>query len=296
MDTAGTSPTSPAASEPQGGTEDLFRELQPAGPLTSYEIWHPPPPGGRQREKRCSGECKRESCSSQLQAEPGWARQDRQQPTGKAAQEIPLRQPFSCQQADCHSLLGSTSAAACGRGKETSYLVLSAILTHFPRFSLWALQGLEGSGFLLLFRMFHFTLNLEPGLRPQKIMFWDHRREFVAQSTALLQEQKTQSYLNSCMWCSSQSVKPCQGSTYWPTRLLPSLILIPDNSAVRWSPPVCKYLLCPCYCHQDSSQFVAAMLASHPSVSKAKKGKCELLLVPVLFPILEQMPQSDARE
>lgn len=43
-------------------------------------------------------------------------------------------------------------------------------------------------------------------------------------------------------------------------------------------------------------QFVAAMLASRPSVSKAKKGKCELLLVPVLFPVLEQMPQSDARE
>ena len=40
-----------------------------------------------------------------------------------------------------------------------------------------------------------------------KITFWDHRIEFAAQSTALLQEQKIPSYFNSCMRCSRQSAK-----------------------------------------------------------------------------------------
>ena len=42
MDIARTSQTSPAASVPQGGTEDLFRELQPAQSLISnkYDILH----------------------------------------------------------------------------------------------------------------------------------------------------------------------------------------------------------------------------------------------------------------
>lgn len=50
MDITRTSQTSPAASVPQGGTEDLFRELQPAQSLTGskYDILHLPE-GGRGR-------------------------------------------------------------------------------------------------------------------------------------------------------------------------------------------------------------------------------------------------------
>lgn len=154
-----------------------------------------------------------------------WGWQGRQQPTWKAAQEIPLCKPFSFKWADYHSLPDNVSAAACGRGKETSHF-LKRYSDAFPKAFSVGTAGLAGSGFLLLFKMFHFTLNLEPKLRPQKIMFWDHRTEFAAQPTALLQEQNTQSYFNSCMWCSSQWSEGLL-KTYW-SAWLPSLILVPN--------------------------------------------------------------------
>lgn len=99
-----------------------------------------------------------------------WGWQGRQQPTWKAAQEVTLCKPFSFKWADYHSLLDNTSAAARGRGKETSHF-LKCYSDAFPKAFSVGTAGLEGSGFLVLFTMFYFTLNLEPRLRPQKSCF-----------------------------------------------------------------------------------------------------------------------------
>ena len=193
-----------------------------------------------------------------------------QQPTWKAAQEIALCKPFSFKQADYLSLLDNVSPAACGRGKETSHF-LKCCSDTFPKAFSGGTAGLEGSGFLLLFRMFHFTLNLEPGLRPWKSCFRATEENLLHSLLLFCKNRKLKAILIAACGAAASQWREGLLKIYW-SAWLPSLILVSNNSAVRWLPPICKYLICACYCQQDRSRFLLAMQVSRPSVSKAKKA------------------------
>ena len=173
-------------------------------------------------------------------------------------------------------------------------IFLSAILDTFPKAFSVGTAGPEGSGFLLLFRMFHFTLNLEPGLRPQKSCFRATEENLLHSLLLFCKNRKLKAILIAA--CGAEASQWSKGllKIYW-SAWLPSLILVPNNSAVRWLPPICKshlHMLLP------TRQFpVSISYASQsPQCEQSQKGKCELLLIPILFPVLEQMPQSNARE
>lgn len=140
MDIARTSQTSPAASVPQGGTEDLFRELQPAQTLTGNKVWHLPPPGGRQKKKWCSGECKKESLSSQQQPEPARVGRAGSSPHGRQHKRYYCVN-LSPSKGQTTILFPIMSLQLHVEEVRKPAIFLSAFLTHFPRLSLWALQA-----------------------------------------------------------------------------------------------------------------------------------------------------------
>lgn len=116
---------------------------------------------------------------------------------------------MSLLQTDCHSLLENTSTAGCGRAKETSHF-LQHYSDTFPKAFSVGTAGLAGSGFLLLFWTFHFTLNPELRLRPQKSCFRTTVEKLLHSLIAFYKnrKQKIQSYFNSCVWYSSQLLRP----------------------------------------------------------------------------------------
>lgn len=87
MDIIRTSQTSPAASAPHGGTEDRGIAACSLFQAINCDILHFPEGGwGRNGAPWNAG--------GNL-SEPCWGWQGRQQPTGKAAQEMPQGKPFS---------------------------------------------------------------------------------------------------------------------------------------------------------------------------------------------------------
>lgn len=172
MATAGTSPTSPTASEPQGGTEDLFRELQPAGPLTSnevkYGIFHLPEEdrgkNGAPGNARGNPAVHSRSLSLARLGRTGSSPQEKQHKT------YPCVNLFPAHRQTAIFLLVAPLLLNVEKVRKWA-VFLKCYSDAFPKVFSVGTAGLEGSGFLLLFRMFHFTLNLEPGLRPQKSCF-----------------------------------------------------------------------------------------------------------------------------
>lgn len=69
-----------------------------------------------------------------------WGWQGRQQPARKAAQEITLGKPFSFKRADYILFLILPLQLHVEEVRKPA-IFLSAVLTHFPRLSLWALQA-----------------------------------------------------------------------------------------------------------------------------------------------------------
>lgn len=103
----------------------------------------------------------------------------------------------------------------------------SSILTHFPRLSLWALQAWRAlasyycSGCSILL----WTLSL--GSDHKNHVSGPQWRICCTVYNSLLQEQKTQSYFNSCIWYSSQLLRPREDSLKAHDQPLPSLLVVP---------------------------------------------------------------------
>lgn len=144
-----------------------------------------------------------------------WGWQGRQQPTWKAAQEIPLCKPFSFKGVDYHSLPDNVSAAACGRGKETSHF-LKHYSDAFPKAFSVGTAGLAGSGFLLLFKMFHFTLNLEPKLRPQESCFGITEQNLLHSLLLFCKSRILKAILIAACGAAASEVKVCSRLTDQP--------------------------------------------------------------------------------
>lgn len=140
---------------------------------------------------------------------------------------------------------------------------------------------LAGSGFLLLFRMFHFTLNLEPGLQPRKPCFRTTEENLLHGLLLFCKNRKLKAILTAaCGAAAGHQWSEGLLKTYWAPWL-------PLPMSGVWSASAIANKTAPGFCQ---------LCKSAAPVWQKPKRQVRTASLSNSLPAPEQTPQSNVRE